>query len=513
MGKAHRTVLLRQDGSVEREDAKKILRAEFRVPESTDSIEIGFDYFPKLLSDEDQNRRMFSEAVREYLSEYEERTGQRVDGLFGTDTEGFYGRVSPLKNLLTLSVYDSLGRFRGCAHRENAGVPPIHIGTRWASSGFLSLDGLPPGGWRLELEVHAVVTERCDFSLEVFAIRGEEGEFPKIGVVGRGEKSQDPSADYRWYAGELHVHSVHSDGSSTIPRIIERARREGYDFIALTDHNTVSGHRELEGVTDFPVIRGIEFTTFYGHATALGLREFVDWRRDGKAKDINSLIAEVRSRGALFSIAHPYEIGDPICTGCRWKFSNVDFDSVDLMEIWSGAQPDQAVQFANNLALWDELLNRGKRIVGISGRDWHNADEKPKGLVARTHVWASGPSEDEIIRGLRRGNVYVSGGPHLDFSIENGSGRGIPGDSLLSSSDERLHLKVEVDSIDRQGKFQIVRDGGIWRESDLPPRGKFSAEFEDTAGGGKWYRCQIVNRDAKIPFLLAFTNPVFVLCR
>ena len=37
-------------------------------------------------------------------------------------------------------------------------------------------------------------------------------------------------------AGDLHVHTVNSDGASARPRC-STSRREGLDFVALTDHN------------------------------------------------------------------------------------------------------------------------------------------------------------------------------------------------------------------------------------------------------------------------------------
>src|SRR5262245_3575624 len=59
-----------------------------------------------------------------------------------------------------------------------------------------------------------------------------------------------------WYAGDLHVHSGHSDGrnrSSTgqgvagpVHRVFDAAVRAGLDFVALTDHNTASHWLDVE---------------------------------------------------------------------------------------------------------------------------------------------------------------------------------------------------------------------------------------------------------------------------
>ena len=39
-----------------------------------------------------------------------------------------------------------------------------------------------------------------------------------------------------WYKGNLHSHTVNSDGFLTAKEVIARYAEEGYDFIAITDH-------------------------------------------------------------------------------------------------------------------------------------------------------------------------------------------------------------------------------------------------------------------------------------
>ena len=66
---------------------------------------------------------------------------------------------------------------------------------------------------------------------------------------------------------DLHLHSVHSDGSLTPAELITRAESLGLTTVALTDHNTVSGladftkEAEARGITAIP---GIEMSTETG---------------------------------------------------------------------------------------------------------------------------------------------------------------------------------------------------------------------------------------------------------
>ena len=46
---------------------------------------------------------------------------------------------------------------------------------------------------------------------------------------------------------DLHSHSTASDGTSPPADVMRRASAAGLDAIALTDHDTVAGHREAAG--------------------------------------------------------------------------------------------------------------------------------------------------------------------------------------------------------------------------------------------------------------------------
>ncbi len=51
----------------------------------------------------------------------------------------------------------------------------------------------------------------------------------------------------RWYKGNLHTHSLWSDGNDYPEMIADRYKRAGYDFLAISDHNVLAeGERWLE---------------------------------------------------------------------------------------------------------------------------------------------------------------------------------------------------------------------------------------------------------------------------
>lgn len=125
---------------------------------------------------------------------------------------------------------------------------------------------------------------------------------------------------------ELHCHSVHSDGSFSVAELLRRAYDDHLALIALTDHNTVSGHGELDDSIT-PAVPGIEWTTFFGHMLVLGARDFVDWR-DAVPANIDDKIDQVHAAGGCaawpirFSWARlsvPAGAGPLMCrTGTGW---------------------------------------------------------------------------------------------------------------------------------------------------------------------------------------------------
>ena len=61
---------------------------------------------------------------------------------------------------------------------------------------------------------------------------------------------------------DLHMHSTVSDRSFTIPELIARARQNGLDVIAITDHDTLSQRFQIPADTGLQVLTGIEISAY-----------------------------------------------------------------------------------------------------------------------------------------------------------------------------------------------------------------------------------------------------------
>ena len=309
------------------------------------------------------------------------------------------------------------------------------------SRGFLP-GPIVPGEWHIEIETHAVVTDECTYELEI--------ETPKAEPQAAG-----------WWKGELHLHTNHSDGKAPLSEMVEAAKRRGLQFIVLSDHNTVSVHAEIEAM-DFPIVPGMELTTFYGHAVALGVRTFIDWREPADST-LSRPIQEVHAQGGLFSIAHPFTIGDPICTGCEWKYENVDLRQVDLLEVWSGSW--RKGWAPNNLAFdwWNRLLNDGYRIVGVAARDVHDPRQFQIPDTADTWVWAESLELAAILRGLKSGRVIATSGPAIDLALEVAGGKYPIGSEAPVTDGATLHWTCRIEGLKSEAELWLVRNGHLWK--------------------------------------------------
>ncbi|MBR5438047.1 MAG: CehA/McbA family metallohydrolase, partial [Clostridia bacterium] len=174
----------------------------------------------------------------------------------------------------------------------------------------------------------------------------------------------------KWHPCELHCHTLHSDGGFTVKELMETAKARQLSGICLTDHNTFSGYEETKEFSSPAVLRGIEWTTYFGHMLVLDCKGDVDWR-NAVPDNIDEKMKEVHSFGGLVGIAHPFQLGTPICTGGHWDYNIKDFSLVNYMEIWSEGEPLMTPANKRAKKWWLSLLDKGYRISPTFGRDWH----------------------------------------------------------------------------------------------------------------------------------------------
>ncbi len=192
---------------------------------------------------------------------------------------------------------------------------------------------------------------------------------------------------------DLHVHSSHSpDGRSDVDQLVAGLASRGLDGFALTDHNSVAGHRRLaELARERPELRlvpGVEVSTREGHLLLLGVSEAPPARRP-----IDETIEWARAHGGVPVPSHPFRrvhgVGGEIASRAK----------VPALEVLNGHNGSRTNARAAAIA-----AQRGLGATG--GSDAHHADELGRAWTA----FADGSdSVAELLEQLGRGTT-TSGG-------------------------------------------------------------------------------------------------------
>lgn len=209
--------------------------------------------------------------------------------------------------------------------------------------------------------------------------------------------------------GNMHMHTPYSDGEMWHKEIAAAAIAAGLDFIIVTDHNVwvdgVEGYYENENGRVLLLVgeevhhprRQPQASHFLVYGTEKEMSPY--------AADPQQLIDETKAAGGYGFLAHPHEEPEfPLLGLPHLGWHDWEVDGYTGLEIWNYMSnfldvvktavqrlPVQnkllakltAVYYALNpekyitkphpatLALWDELLTAGKRIVAVGNSDAH----------------------------------------------------------------------------------------------------------------------------------------------
>jgi hypothetical protein len=331
-----------------------------------------------------------------------------------------------------------------------------------------------------------------------------------------------------WYRGDLHMHDAHSDGScasqsgAKVPcplyKTVEAAAARSLDFIAISDHNTISHYdpmRELQPYFDrLLLIPGREITTFQGHANVYGTTEFIDFRLAKGHVRIGDILAQTERLHGLFSINHPGLPSGAMCMGCGWTAKDTDYGRVQAVEAINGGTLDGPM---SGITFWQEKLNRGYRLTGVGGSDNHNATLDAAALSAVGHpttvVYATELSERAILEGIRAGHVFVDVQGTRDRGIEfratAAGATALMGDDLKTDSGATVHFVLTMHALDGTHP-EVVRDGEATTLLDgTAVKGQMETQqFDYKADGNRhWLRVNVRGADGS---LLILGNPIYL---
>jgi hypothetical protein len=233
-----------------------------------------------------------------------------------------------------------------------------------------------------------------------------------------------PAAAKRWYKGNLHTHTLNSDGDSPPATVAGWYKSHGYQFLILSDHNVITEAAPLNASIAEPekflLVQGEEVTDRAGtrpiHVNAYGLAKLV--MPAGGLDVVANLQANVnniRAAGALPSVNHP---------NFGWALQSkqlLAIENLNMFEVYNGHPTvyNRGGGGAESLEeMWDTLLTAGRRINGIAVDDAHVFKMYGKEYSNPGRGWvvvrAAALKAQDLIAALAAGDFYSSTGVELN---------------------------------------------------------------------------------------------------
>ena len=233
-------------------------------------------------------------------------------------------------------------------------------------------------------------------------IRVTAGLLVIIGLIGGTFTERPPDTPvvrcrgYDVVEVDFHVHSFLGDGMLSPFVLVSRARYQGLNAIAITDHNRLfaaKAGRWYSRLTGGPtVLVGEEVTAPDFHVIALGISKHVTWRQSA-----TEVIEDIHRQGGVAIAAHP--------TRRYWAA----FDDNVVRQL-DGAEVVLTNAYASNhkaeeiKSFYRRAEENGRHLTAIGSSDYHWFNSLG---ISRTYVFAHNNDEPEILEALRAGRTVV----------------------------------------------------------------------------------------------------------
>jgi hypothetical protein len=340
-------------------------------------------------------------------------------------------------NVLDIGIFDpsgaGLGNAEGFRGYSGGARSSFSISRSRATPGYIP-GPIGAGTWRILLGPYTVAPHGLDWRVEVTLIFGAPGPAFEPAPAPTSVLGSGPG----WYRGDLHLHTVHSDGKRSPARLAADARTAGLDFIVSTEHNTRSAHdiwgRHADD--DLLVVAGEEVTTRSGHWVAAGLPagSWIDWRYRAGDGELPRFVDRVHELGGIAIAAHPFVPSE----GTLWEYG---YGEVDAIEAWNGpwTLDDQGA-----VAHWHALLVAGGRLPIVGSSDAHTP-EHVVGLP-QTVVRADRLGVRALIDAVRAGRSWIAESSTVELRLEvaDGDRTYTCGDTVPAGVGDLLPVRLDV---------------------------------------------------------------------
>lgn len=391
-------------------------------------------------------------------------------------------------NTLDVGLFDEQGiapgspGFRGWSGSERLAIT---VDEDWATPPYRP-GPIGAGVWHVLLGPYKIGPRGLDYRVDVWFDAGMPPEVPEILLRAPSAITKvPPTAEPGWVRGDLHCHSLYSDGDSWPSELLVRAAELGLDFLAITDHNSALFPERPEEPPGLPfLLAGIEVTTYGGHWNVWGLREWFDFR-DPSAAGVAAEMRRAVAAGGFVSINHPRPWGPD------WDYDGIEVNHA--VEVWNGPW-DRLNPVC--VAFWEDQISRGRRVVAVGGSDTHELRSSGEGLLpppklAEPTTWLQVGDElsaASLLAALRDGRCFITASPFGPQLYCRRTGKGVSV-RVVGAEGMRLELVTGGETIAE-------------RVVDQDDRSEIFG-FPEAAA---YVRAQVVDGRGS---MLAFANPVW----
>jgi len=303
----------------------------------------------------------------------------------------------------------------------------------------------------------------------------------------------------RWLCGDLHMHTLNSDGAYTTKQVIEYCTQAGLDFIALTDHNNIEQNTEIGNPDGITVIPGMEYTNYQGHANFFFPNPSCSIMTNPLSTneaELQQVFNEAKNAGAAICLNHILD------EDCPWLFG---FENLpyDMVEVWNGFIKSSDM---DGIAWWHQRLCAGHHLAAIGGSDTHRIELGRTYGTPTTYVHALSRAPMDILCALKQGRSSISASPksaRLDLHI------GSWGLGEIGFYSDALEGKVYIQQAKQGDSVRLIDPKGVCLQWIIEHDGDI--QFSFTAEKKRFYRVELYRKTLGVSLLNALTNPVYLV--
>jgi hypothetical protein len=310
------------------------------------------------------------------------------------------------------------------------------------------------------------------------------------------------------YVGNLHVHTPYSDGEAYHARVADAALLVGLDFVVFTDHNVwlsgIEGYYGDDARGYLLLLSGEEVhdntrNPQCNHTLVIGAER----EMTAQGHDLGGLVDAVQQASGMTFLAHPDDHAIPWIKEPPIPWQDRYVEGFTGLEIWNfmsrskdymqtrreairhAFRPDDTMTGPSplTLALWDQLLEMGRQVVGIGNADAHGTRFKVGPLshtvfaydflfnCVNTHILTKAAltgdamyDKGQLYQALRQGRAFIGydiPGPTRGFRY---SAQG-QNNSVIMGESIRLGHGVTLQTLaPGRARIKIIRYGEVVAE-------------------------------------------------